>query len=329
MQDELFVDWVVHNKEEAVIFWEKWIRNNPDKRQTILTAAQLVADLNYKNQFSLTDSEYLDILEKSLSTSKQVFISKRDWNRKWLFRVASIIAIVFIAVAGIEAIKAKLMDPDQITEITRSTSLGQKAIVQLLDGSKVTLNSNSHLSFPSEFADDRRVVRLQGEAFFQVKTDNRKPFIVITGDLVTKVFGTSFNIKCDTTSNQVEVALLEGSVSVSDNHGFLQLMQPNDMVKYSPEKIEKQKFKNDEIVGWLEGKLIFNKATPEEVIKRLESWYGVSFELKAEPMFEGLYSGVFIDEPLKNVLEGLSITSKFEYSIRNRVVTIKNNKSNN
>jgi hypothetical protein len=79
--------------------------------------------------------------------------------------------------------------------ITSSTPRGQKSLITLPDGSRVFLNSESSISYPEFFSKDKREISLTGEAFFDVTRDENRPCIIHSGNVVTKVLGTSFNIQ--------------------------------------------------------------------------------------------------------------------------------------
>ena len=94
---------------------------------------------------------------------------------------------------------------------------GQDVEIMLADGSKVWLNSGSTLTFPSKFNGKKRLVELDGEGFFEVKSDKEHPFIVFTSKYQVKAVGTSFNIYDYQDSPQFEAALLNGKVEVTTN----------------------------------------------------------------------------------------------------------------
>src|SRR5699024_9510107 len=104
-----------------------------------------------------------------------------------------------------------------------STGENQIKTIVLQDSSQITLNENSVLEFPDEFSDTLRYVRLQGEAYFDVKHDSDKPFRVITDSVFTQVLGTTFNIQ--THKSEISVALISGSVHVQ-GLGVEELLRP-------------------------------------------------------------------------------------------------------
>lgn len=114
-----------------------------------------------------------------------------------------------------------------------STNHGEKKEVRLPDGTVVTLNSGSSLSYPEQFKNDTREIALVGEAFFDVHRDTLKPFIIETGKLRTRVLGTSFNINAFQDSDSIRVSVVEGKVMVYDSMEVKEILQPNQQLKYN------------------------------------------------------------------------------------------------
>lgn len=323
LKDDFFVRWVKNKDPESDHFWLKWIENHPEKAKSLLAARQIILSLGYTDFQELSDEEYTDILEGVVKETGSYGYTHT--KSKWYLKLAAAIILILLTISSSYwLLKTKGEYSQTATKyITKSNPQGQKTTIRLSDNSVITLNAQSFIKFPENFSTQERVIHLQGEAFFKVSKDAQRPFKVITGDVVTEVLGTSFNIKSDSILNEVEIALVEGSVSVSDKKGNSFMLQPHEMVKYAPDNIEKSLFDHDQIVGWVHGKLVFHKATSQEVINKLENWYGVEFRLVDGPMFNDVYSGVFINEPLKNVLDGIGYTWNFEYSIDDKTIIIK------
>ena len=127
-----------------------------------------------------------------------------------IWRVAASIAIVL----GIAIVLYLSQSTTGINYLTKSTERGQKATITLSDGSTVRLNSESSITYPESFAEEIRELELVGEAFFDIKKDQDRPFIVSSHKIETTVLGTSFNINAyDSTA--VSVALVSGKVKVN------------------------------------------------------------------------------------------------------------------
>ncbi|UZR97393.1 FecR family protein [Chondrinema litorale] len=202
-----------------------------------------------------------------------------------------------------------------------STISGQKKNITLPDGTRVILNSSSSISFEKEFlkSNERRIT-LKGEAYFDVTKNKTKPFIVSTNSVETKVLGTSFNVKLD--SNKVYIALVEGRVEMKNQDNIIELtpeeMGIADMLDSS---LYKTYFDIQEITGWKDGKLVLKDANYNEVMQRLQEWYGVEFEQKGKTP-TGTINTIYDNVSLSEVLLGLSFTYNFDYTINKDQVNI-------
>jgi len=216
---------------------------------------------------------------------------------------------------------------NEIQLIEKSTPYGQKSTILLPDGSVVKLNSGSRIIIPEQFSGENRKVELiSGEAFFNIEKDKKHPFIVVAGDLNVQVLGTAFNVKAYPEDPHIQVAVDQGKVSVESRNSLERLvLLPDQMATYDIERStsKKQKFNRKEVLSWTDKTLYFDKATIEDVVLRLEKWYGVEIQLFRKFENKQDFSGEYHDRTLKSVLEGLSYVYKFEYQINGDTVTIK------
>ncbi|MDN5214922.1 DUF4974 domain-containing protein [Fulvivirgaceae bacterium BMA12] len=224
--------------------------------------------------------------------------------------------------------------PDLAQYIKRENPPGVKSVIALADGTKVTLNAASSLEFPKGFKGEERLVYLEGEAFFEVQKNPEKPFIVITNKIATTALGTSFNIHAFPDKKQINVFLVEGKVKVEAFEDLDQqqktketFLAPGEQVIYKKDKqaLKKGKFDSEIAIAWKEGILYFRKADFEEIIDKLEKWYGVKFKILNQNQQNMRFSGTFQNETLKNILEAISYSQRFEYQINGDHVTINFN----
>lgn len=145
----------------------------------------------------------------------------------------------------------------------------------LSDGSKVYLNSESQLTFPSYFEGDTRHVELLGEAFFKIEKDE-KPFIIQTQDLAIEVLGTSFNVNAYETNSYVNTTLINGSIQIhlSENQGtFLLKPDHNFRLDKLSDEISVQQVNTDIYTAWVKGEFVFRDQPLTEIFSQLERWY--------------------------------------------------------
>jgi ferric-dicitrate binding protein FerR (iron transport regulator) len=145
----------------------------------------------------------------------------------------------------------------------------------LADGSKVYLNSESRLTFPSYFEGDTRHVELSGEAYFEIKKDG-KPFIIQTPDLTVEVLGTSFNINAYKTNSYINATLVNGSIRIhlpENQETFLLKAEHNFRLDKVSDEISVQQVNTDIFTAWVKGEFVFRNQPLTEIFAQLERWY--------------------------------------------------------
>lgn len=209
-----------------------------------------------------------------------------------------------------------------VTMIKRANPAGKKSILTLSDGSKIFLNSGSEISYTSGFNDSLRLVRLVGEAYFEVQKENR-PFVVETGNTKITVLGTSFNVN-QKQNGTLKVALVSGKVHINDQEGNHMQLKPSEMMVRDEEgAFYKTGFDLLTITGWKDQTLVFRENSFVEVKEKIENWYGVKLILQGNINTNITYSGTYKEESLENVLKGMLYTSGLAYKIEGKNITIK------
>jgi len=201
---------------------------------------------------------------------------------------------------------------------------GQYAI-RLPDGTKVTLNASSWLTYPPAFSDDIRVVEFSGEGYFEVASEKGRPFVVRTdspaGHQEVKVLGTEFNINTYDNHGAVTTTLVEGSVEVNGagvDKGML--LKPGQQADFSSAGgTNYLTLKDDvdmmEITAWKDGLFVFNDQKLPDLLQRISRWYDVAFVYQQECgdiRFQGNYSK---NKGLMNLLKNLEMTDKVEFKV--------------
>ncbi|WP_372753093.1 FecR family protein [Labilibaculum sp.] len=208
--------------------------------------------------------------------------------------------------------------------------VGGEYQLQLSDGTKVWMNSDSQLRYPDRFTGKNRVVFLSGEAYFKVSKDVQHRFVVKTNKLNVKVYGTEFNLMAYKDDQVVEATLSEGSILVDVTNDFGQHiehhLQPNMQCSYSIVNnncrvidVDARKYS-----GWKEGKLQFVDESLDEITRKLERWYNVKFFFQSERVKAIRYTGElkkFAD--FKLILNLLEIGTDVKFIVKNKVVIVQ------
>ncbi|WP_439481257.1 FecR family protein [Cyclobacterium plantarum] len=333
LSDEFFIQWVKMPDKNTRHFWEKWMQQHPEKRETVLEAASIIRSVKYAHSFEVSDEIYVESFENIIKAGNQKKTGDEPKMGSWfsffpLRKIAAIAILCFCGwmvhhhmIEGVEPIKPVVAE--EIT-VFRSVPPGKRSVITLADSSRVYLNSGSEIEYPKAFSQGDRWVRLKGEAFFEVRK-NGYPFSVFARSTEIKVLGTSFNVKEGHTN--LSIALLSGKVQVNDQKGNQVQLNPAEMLAIEEDgKFSKTGFDPLEVTGWKDKILVFRSASFNEVKAKIENWYGIDLELEGKVSENWKYSGIYKDENLENVLRGICITSGWQYKIANRNITLYNPK---
>jgi ferric-dicitrate binding protein FerR (iron transport regulator) len=340
--DEEFRIWVLSPEKSTNIQWERLLQENRGQARKAKLAREIVLNLSCK-KFNLEEHEVSDMWEsidsgmdnlESKRTECEVvpispvsILEKYKPQKRGFFKysqwlgVAVILILAFALSLGVNMVlqeESPLVIPKIVVYEEYNTPPGVKSTLTLQDGSKVMLNSGSSIRYIKNFEANQRELYLKGEAYFEVAKDSLRPFTVITDGVKTTALGTAFNISAYA-DEEINVSLVEGKVAVEvdDESATRIALEKGEGLKFDGEtrQAKKGQFDTELILAWTKRKIIFQQVRMMEAIRILENWYGVKFKLKNQPKPDLYIYGVYEDEILENVLEGLSYTARFEYEI--------------
>ena len=336
LMDLNFRDWVIQPKPETERYWKTWLKNNPDKKEDFLLAKELIQKLEFK-RVKVSDERYDKIFEKTLlgkkskyASSNQHFLKKLDLSSYW--RVAAmLVAAAFISLLYFsdQFYDAEEM-AGQMEMITKSNDAGRKSQIYLPDGTIVWLNSQSSIQYKPDFSGSTRSVELSGEAYFEVAKDPSKKFIVKTSAMSVTAIGTQFNVNAYSSVDRHQVALAEGKIMVQktdklnedDQKVYLDPGQSLSVFKSNGQMIQSS-FDPKKILSWRDGIIYFEDAVFEEVVEVLQRWYGKTIIVhNIEKAGQWQFSSEFNNETLDNVMQNISYSKNFGYTIEGETVNI-------
>ena len=179
--------------------------------------------------------------------------------------------------------------------------------LMLSDGSKVQLNSMSSIRFPVQFAQDCRLVELEGEAYFEVSKTGQ-PFIVQTKGMKIEVLGTTFNISAYA-NEEYQTTLVSGSVKVQTENGSNRILKPSEQACITPgsNQINVRNVDTAFYTSWIHGKINFKDQRLDDIMKTLARWYDMDVVYENEATKE-LRFGCYVNRyneitPLVKLLE--------------------------
>lgn len=290
----------------------------------------------------------LSIASTPLSASEQQNLEKQLWERiqhsigikpfKW--KIWAMAATVLICVGLALKWYAWQDSPEQlirqsiatsnwgVIDLTNHSSTVQK--VTLEDGSVVQLNPNSTISYPEHFGQKTRTVYLKGEAFFNIKRNPAKPFVVHTGDLVTEVLGTSFTIKSYENSKSIEVLVRTGKVSVYERKNE-EKQKRNGVILTPNQKVVFVKDSRKIIPSLVEEpvvivppvqltQFIFEETPLAQVLQHLKQAYMIDFEVESDAFENCVFTGDLNELPLHTQLDLVCKAVNANYEQRGTVI---------
>ena len=167
--------------------------------------------------------------------------------------------------------------PEKVEFNTLVIPRGSEYNIVLADGTKVFLNAGSEISYPVVFAGDKREVKLKGEAYFEVRKDERRPFFVQAGDVQIQVLGTSFNVTAYPGRGRIETTLEEGKIQLTDGRESVEV-SPGKQASYDIEdgRFEVKQVDTKLYTAWKDGYYKFDQMTLEDIMETLALWYDLN-----------------------------------------------------
>ncbi len=231
------------------------------------------------------------------------------WSDRYIWAAAAVLFLAFATILYQYSQKA--------TELKKvATAYAQQESVELPDGSIVKLNSGSEIQFSRNFPDSARLVILTGEAYFEVTHDDR-PFYVNTGNAQIRVLGTKFGIWAR--DERTRVTVREGRISlralVLPPAAAVELTANQMSICWQQNPPEPpQTIDAGQLLGWMEGRIVFDQASLTEIVAELQRVYNVKIELADPALGQHTITGSFFRKPLESVLASISLTLDLQYA---------------
>lgn len=267
------------------------------------------SDIEEKNPLPDKDEMLLAVYRKIATNSSKD--KKRIVKFRQLKRIAAVIVLPLIAAALSYLVYNQFFS---VKYIEVSNPKGSRSEFFLPDGSRVWLNAMSNIKYPEEFNTDKRFIELSGEAFFDIKHNNKQPFVVKAANIEVRVLGTKFNISAYPDTKKTETILQEGEVAVAINKNDVLKLKPNQQIsiQQSNGKYEIKEVDAKRLTSWKFGRIVFDNCSISEIVQKLQRLYDVDIEIKGNKQTK--FSFTLRHERIDEVFELLSLTSTLEYS---------------
>lgn len=255
---------------------------------------------------------------------------KKKFFSSVIFKAAAALLII----AGVAFATYSVFKEEQNTGLITIRTSGGKLFKTLDDGTNVWLNRGSVLKYNPGFGKTKRLVFLEGEAFFDVVKNSSVPLYIHTGEINIEVKGTAFNVNSYQKSAEIEVSLIRGLIEVSStkDQDRKVLLRPNQKLSFDRRNtIQGQSFHivslpaefQRQTTKWTQDSLIFKKEKLKDLALQLEKKYKVKITILNDELKEKRFSGMFTAEGLNEALEALKISFPFKYKITGQLVIIQ------
>ncbi|WP_207422184.1 FecR family protein [Desertivirga brevis] len=248
--------------------------------------------------------------------------------------LAGVAAMLFLAISitfyfqQTSVTKKGIVLPTYVSVKNSSRSLKKHVFP---DGSIAWMRPFAQISYRKDYnSASSRDVTMQGEAFFEVAKNPKRPFIIKTGDVYTKVLGTSFNVRCNVGTEETEVSVVTGKVMVytlipnTDNVKQRTFLLPKESVVASVAevKLEKRAETNNAMSIWRKETLSFNNTPVKDVVKALNERFASKIQIKDSTINQYQLKADFTNVNLPSVLELLSKSLGITYEINESGITM-------
>lgn len=307
---------------------EAWINLSEENREELEQSRKMLdsVDAFYKADDFNSVAAWQKVQSKMHRPQLRV-VQKNNVRKEVISRFYKVAAIVVFAVL-LGSAGYYFGFRNKVTEVYSEIISAEKQVIGeyiLPDGSVVALNSNSKLVFPSNFKGNTREVTIYGEAFFDVKPDASKPFIINAGNAQVKVLGTSFNVKAYPENETVEVVVATGKVQVSgktgsevnDNVQILLVPGEKGIVTNNGSMPAKMENTNPNYLAWKTHDFVFNEIPLRDVISCLEKTYHVDIEVAQPELNDLKLTAHFENKPIDFVLNVVRLTFNLNLSEEN------------
>lgn len=312
--------------DDGLIALQNWIEEQPENLDKFIETIQILGAAKSFFEVPVAQEANWQKIHQHITESSAV-TKKVPHRLRW----AAAAAILLMATCALVwYTKVLPHTPQADTYATLSNPDGQHSRIILPDSSVVYLGGGSSLKYVKNFLGAKRTVYLDGEAFFEVVHQSARPFIVKSGEISTVVLGTSFNVKAFSVQKKVEVTVSTGKVgvmaTVKGKSQLIRYLTPDEQLTIDT-KSDIYTFGTADaqsVSGWVKNDFIFHNTPLNEIALSLEHHYGVQIEFTEAELGKMRLTAKFINMPLQEVLDNLSVLGDLAHTQKGNHVFISN-----
>ena len=259
-------------------------------------------------------------IEAGTSSSQSKKRQRTNNSRHIIFKIAAVLVPLFL----IGGLVLQLATPGSYVDVY--VAKGEQKQIILKDGTSVYLNSETKFSYPEKFGLFSRKVELDGEAYFDVKKNERKPFYIEMKNASIKVLGTAFNVKAYSTDSDIKVSLDNGRVNLITKSKKTYDLLPQETLTYSKKDNTVMLAKNQQTdvdSKWKDSVFVFYNTPLVDVIKTLNRSYNVQFVVENRDALSYSYTLTTEKSDIKDVLYDLEKISPVRFTLQNDTIKIQ------
>lgn len=336
--DDDFMKWVKspHDDQELSDFWNEWIGKDPEKDAAVKEAKTILAQFqdlpkseNSKSRLWARIEDSIDQLEADESTTT-IDASAWSWRGTLKYAAAAVVLLTagwfFYGQMG----EADVLDTLHLADVSMVQNPGTKPKSTILpDGSSVVLYENTSIELLDHYGVDNRSVKIRGKAYFEVKRDESRPFIVHAEGLTTKVLGTSFVVSAYD-KQDVTVSVNTGQVSVYQVTPKGEPAKEVMLKKNESASLQRMSSSLERVEAKLDGDVagvfgnefeIENQSLPE-VFEALKKHYGVEIEYSRKNLKDCLFNASLVGIPLEDKIRLICKGGNLKYKIDQKLIVI-------
>ena len=316
--DERFQAWYFRTDGKNRSDWEAWMAGNPQQAALVAEAKEYLDQLVIAEQ-SLPEAQLVNAEQRLMAgitkIETPVIGTETRVVRKMKRWIGVAAAVIVLAVAGLLYLYNTAQDMVQ-------TTFGELKEQQLPDGSKVTLNANSTITYSKGWdKGSEREVWLKGEAYFHVsKTPAKSKFVVHTDRFDVVVTGTQFNVV--NRADKTNIMLTEGSVTLLTPDGKSHKMAPGDFVEVNNHEMQKKTGREENVLAWKDKKLIFENTPLHSALEKIEEHYGIKIRPGNANIGNKTISAILPNDNLDVLLDALEATNEFHVTRKDGEIII-------
>jgi len=301
---------------------EKWVKEDPANKKIFIEYKQgwILSNINRPAEEIELEKEWDQLAAGLFAEENDQYSIKPADRSKKQFRILKIAAAIVVVLSLGYLLYHLAFKPD----ISQMIALQDIEAIELPDGTEVTLNINSLLTYPEKFKKEKREVELTGDAFFDVVTDLESPFSIKTEDITITVLGTSFYVNAHKENPFVEVIVETGKVALEAlSHNLIILEAGEKGVFYKDnQELTKVENRDPNFISWKTRNLVFDNISLGDVVSKINDTYHINIQIENEAVRTCMLTATFEDQPIESILEILQETFDLEVEMRDGEIFI-------